>query len=174
MLQEGYEKACLILRTFHTCIPTVFQHKSAPFKVADFYRWIVILDNRDHIEELRRAPDDTLSFTEVIHDVSNQFLPLRLTCPECRQQILQNEYTMGPEIVDNPYHVPIVRTQLTQNIEVLFPEIIDEISTAFHDVLNLGPGNGEYLGASPLCVLFMNVRDDQNGRASQCSEVCKR
>ena len=51
---------------------------------------------------------------------------------------------MGPEVHHNPYHVPIVRVQLTRNVGVLCPEIIDEVSTAFHEVLALR-GNGEYL-----------------------------
>lgn len=38
-----------------------FQHKSVPFKVAELYRWVVVLSSREHMEELRTAPDDTLS-----------------------------------------------------------------------------------------------------------------
>ena len=48
----------------------VFQHKLAPFKVADFHRWIVILSSRKHIVELRRAPEDTLSVTAAKVDVT--------------------------------------------------------------------------------------------------------
>ena len=51
---------------------------------------------------------------------------------------------MGPETLQNPYHVPIVSSQLTRNIEALYPEIKDEITAAFHDVLDL-TGNGEHL-----------------------------
>ena len=50
---------------------TMFQHKSAPFKVANKYGWMVILSNRTHIEEIRRAPDDELSLMEAFIDVRN-------------------------------------------------------------------------------------------------------
>ena len=49
---------------------------------------------------------------------------------------------MGPEVLRNPYHLPIVRVQLTRNVGVLCPEIVNEISMAFHEVLDLR-GNGE-------------------------------
>ena len=51
------------------CSLTIFQHKSAPFKVAELHRWIVVLSSREHVEEIRRAPDDTLSFTAAKKDV---------------------------------------------------------------------------------------------------------
>ncbi|KAG8219260.1 cytochrome P450 [Butyriboletus roseoflavus] len=102
ILQEGYEK-----------------HKSAPFKVTEPYRWVVVLSNREHVEELRRAPDGALSFKEAVHD---QF---------------SMEYTTGAKVHSNSYHIPIVRAQLTRNIEALYPEIKDEMSTAFDDVLDL-------------------------------------
>ena len=71
ILQEGYEKASLVLRTFHTYPFLVFQHKAAPFKVAELYHWVVILSSREHVEEIRKAPDDTLSFAEAASEVSN-------------------------------------------------------------------------------------------------------
>ena len=71
ILQKGYEKARLVLSTFHTCSLTVFQHKSAPFKVAELYHWTVVLSKREHVEELRRAPDDTLSFAQAANEASN-------------------------------------------------------------------------------------------------------
>ena len=81
---------------------------------------------------------------------------------------------MGPEIHRNPYHVPIVRGQLTRNIGALYPEIIDEIRTAFHDVLNLSD-NGEH-PALILSVQLIIVWNNhwQNGRVSRRSAACKR
>ena len=49
-------------------------------KVADKYSWMVILSNRKHIEELRRAPEDVLSFFQATTDVSNYPVPQELTC----------------------------------------------------------------------------------------------
>ncbi|KAF8549780.1 cytochrome P450 [Imleria badia] len=95
------------------------QHKSTPFKIATIYHWTVIFSSREHVEELRSASDDTLSFLEAINDR------------------LQIEYTMAPEIYHNPYHIPIVRSQLTRNIGALYPEIRNEITAAFDDILDL-------------------------------------
>lgn len=85
IMREGYAKASLVPHTFHTRSLTVFQHKSVPFKVAELYRWIVVLTTREHVEELRSAPDDALSFREAVHDASNpEFLSMTLNCTKCR------------------------------------------------------------------------------------------
>ena len=131
-------------RALHARLCTPLQHRSAPFKVADIYRWIVVVSSPKHVEELRRAPDDTLSFAEAIKDVSNCFLQGRLTGNNRHQQSLQVEYTMGAEIHYNPYHIPIIRSQLTRNIGVLYPEVRSEMAMAFDDVFDLR-GIGKHL-----------------------------
>ena len=52
----------------------MFQYNQAPFKVAAFFSWIVVLSDHDHMEELRRAPGDTVSFEEAAVDASLAFL----------------------------------------------------------------------------------------------------
>ncbi|KAF8552120.1 hypothetical protein OG21DRAFT_1524005 [Imleria badia] len=102
VFQEGYEK-----------------YKSAPFKVTDGSRWIVVLGSRQHIEELRKALDDVLSFIDAV------------------DEIMQTEHTVGPELHHNTYHVEVIRSRLTQNLSSLYPEIRDEVSVAFDEVLDL-------------------------------------
>jgi hypothetical protein len=120
----------------------MFQHKSAPFKVANMYGWMVILSNRKHIEEIRRAPDAELSLMEAVIDVSNCDVLLELTRIECRRKQLNSRYTLGDEVHDIPYHIAVVRSQLTRNIGKMYPEIRDEVVTAFDEVLDLR-GYGE-------------------------------
>ena len=120
----------------------MFQHKSAPFKIANKYGWMVILSNRMHIEELRRAPEDELSFFEATTDVSNYPVALALTHIECRRQLLNTRYTLGDEVHDKPYHIAVIRSQLTRNIGKLYPEIRDEVVTAFDEVLDLSGYGG--------------------------------
>ncbi|KAF8549327.1 cytochrome P450 [Imleria badia] len=108
VIREGYEKAS-----------PPRSYKSAPFKIAEPHHWTVILSNREHIEELARASDKVLSSLEAINDQ------------------IQIEYTLGPEVHHNPYHVAVVRSHLTRNLEVLYPEIRDEIVTSFAEVLDL-------------------------------------
>ncbi|KAF8552481.1 cytochrome P450 [Imleria badia] len=94
-------------------------YKSAPFKIAEPHRWTVILSNHKHLEELTRASDKELSSAQAINDQ------------------VQIEYTLGPEVLHNPYHVSVVRLRLTRNLEGLYPEIRDEIVTSLAEVLDL-------------------------------------
>ncbi|KAF9237104.1 cytochrome P450 [Melanogaster broomeanus] len=106
VIQEGYHK-----------------YKGAPFKVSKLYRWMVVVSGRQHLEELRKSPDDELSHSEVVNET------------------LKVEYTLGHDVHHNRYHVPIIRSQLTRNLGVLYPEINDELVTAFEETLDL-KGNG--------------------------------
>ena len=134
---------------------TIFQHKSAPFKVANGYGYVVILSNRKHIEEMRGAPDDELSFMEAANDVNNCPVLLELTRIECRRQRFNTRYTMGDEVHDIPYHVAVIRSQLTWNIGKMYPEIRDEVVTAFDEVLDLrGYGTKSFFTA--VCLAFIS------------------
>lgn len=57
-------------------------------------------------------------------------------------QSLAIEYTLGPAIHHNMYHVAIIRSQLTRNLGALFPDVHDEIIHSFADLIP--PTNGEY------------------------------
>ena len=59
-------------------------------------------------------------------------------------QSLAVEYTLGAEIHHNPYHVPVVRSQLTRNIGNIFSEVQDELSAAFTDVIGAEIGQGTF------------------------------
>ena len=52
-----------------------------------------------------------------------------------KRQTLQVGYTLGPEVIHNPYHVPLVRMQLNRALPKLLPEICDEIEQAFKDYI---------------------------------------
>ncbi|KAH7886354.1 cytochrome P450 [Phlebopus sp. FC_14] len=109
---------------FMTDAPRILQegydkYKEAPFKVANLHKWMVIVSGRQLLEEMRNAPDDQLSFLESAN------------------QALKVEYTLGPAVHHNPYHIAVIRSQLTRNLSILYPEIRDEIVTAFDDVLDL-------------------------------------
>lgn len=87
------------------------------------------------IEELRRAPDEVLSFYEAANDVSLVSPRFVHDLTAYVVQALQTEYTLGRAVADNPYHVPIVRAKLTRNIAYVFPEIREELSTAFTELI---------------------------------------
>ena len=98
---------------------------------------MVILSSREHVEEVCTAPEDTLSWLEGINDVSHH-LPVRpVSSIECHKQQLQVEYTLGYGIHHNPYHIPVVCSQLSRNLGTLYPEISNEMIAAFDDILVL-------------------------------------
>ena len=53
----------------------------------------------------------------------------------CRPQSLQVDYTLGPSVHTNPYHIAIVRSNLTRALGELFPELRDEIIHSFGTVI---------------------------------------
>ncbi|KAH7906709.1 cytochrome P450 [Hygrophoropsis aurantiaca] len=96
------------------------QYGGKPFKIAGLPRqWLVVISEPKLVEELRKAPDEYMSFKEA----SNEGLKL--------------EYTLGYETHHNPYHVPIIRSQLTRNLTALYSEIRDEVIVAFEETLQL-------------------------------------
>ncbi|KAF8844184.1 cytochrome P450 [Paxillus ammoniavirescens] len=102
VIRQGYEK-----------------HKGTPFKVANLYRWTVVVSGLQFVEEVRKASDDELSLLEASNDN------------------LKVAYTLGHDVHYNPYTIPIIRSQLTRNIGILYPDICDEIVTAFEETLDL-------------------------------------
>ncbi|KAN0130729.1 Cytochrome P450 [Lactarius tabidus] len=94
MLNYGYEKT---------------RPRQGLFKIATFRGWMVFASNPEVIEDIRKAPEDIMSFAVPV----NEFL--------------QVKYTMDPLELDNVYHVDIIRTKLTRNIADTFKEVRDEL-----------------------------------------------
>lgn len=93
------------------------------------------------IDDIRQASDDQMSFTEAIGSIvawcsSRGFQSMTF------QQMLQTDYTLGPQICLEPYHVAVVRTSLTRNIATRFAEIMDEITAAFGDYVPIADVKG--------------------------------
>ncbi|EIW87324.1 cytochrome P450 [Coniophora puteana RWD-64-598 SS2] len=89
-----------------------------PFRVALANHWEVILGPQ-YVDEFRNLPEHVFSFQEAVNDST------------------QIEYTLGPPIHHDPFHIPIIRSQLTRNLGNLYADIRDEIATAFNDELPL-------------------------------------
>ncbi|EKM50979.1 uncharacterized protein PHACADRAFT_262885, partial [Phanerochaete carnosa HHB-10118-sp] len=87
----------------------------SPFRIATRQYWHYIVSDPKLIDELRRAPDDELSFIDAAAEG------------------LELEYTMGVAAPKNMYHVPIIKTTLTRNLSHLYGGIYDEICSAFAD-----------------------------------------
>ncbi|KAG6866486.1 hypothetical protein C0991_003030 [Blastosporella zonata] len=98
MIQEGYAK-----------------YRGHAFKIAGISKWTVFISGNQMIDDLRKAPDDHISFTEAA------------------AESIQTIYTMGPEIHFDQYHVDVVKSSLTRSLVERFPDVQDEIAAAFQD-----------------------------------------
>jgi hypothetical protein len=55
-------------------------------------------------------------------------------------QTLQTPYTLGTNVRENQYHIPIIRSQLTQSLPLLVPEVYDEVVTACNEFIPITNG----------------------------------
>ncbi|KAG5651716.1 hypothetical protein H0H81_007721 [Sphagnurus paluster] len=93
------------------------------------------------IEELRKAPDDQVSFLEAAADS------------------VQTVHTMGKEILLDPYHIPVIRSSLTRHLVACFPEVQDELAMAFAERL---PPNEEWASMTVLPTVMQIVSQTSN------------
>ncbi|TDL22833.1 cytochrome P450 [Rickenella mellea] len=111
------------------------KHKHGIFKVSQPDRWQVIITGPKLIEEVRRAPSNKLSLKAGL------------------DESLAMGYTMGQELIDNSYHVAIIRTQLTRNLSSVFPQVRNEIVHSFQDLI---PLTDDWVGY-PAVETFMTI-----------------
>lgn len=78
-----------------------------------------VIINREHVKELVDAPEETLS------------------SHESQAQLLQARYTLSESIVNDPYHILLLRRKLPRLLVNLVPIIVDEFHAAFEDEFGL-------------------------------------
>lgn len=95
-------------------------------------RWVVVMTGPRLLEELRKIPDERLSFDHAQQDVClYQFFFVYVTT----LQLLQVKYTFGFEAQEHPYHVQVIRDHLKRNLSELFPAVFEEIRLSFDSVI---------------------------------------
>ena len=88
----------------------------------------MLASNPGLIEDVKKAPEDILSFRVPAREVRMLPSTLRLDSHSLRSfKFLQIQYTMNPLNLDDSYHVDIIRTKLTRNIADLFKDVRDEL-----------------------------------------------
>ncbi|KAF7792531.1 hypothetical protein EIP86_003572 [Pleurotus ostreatoroseus] len=87
------------------------------FKIPMLSRWLVVVTGFMLVDEVQKLSDDQVSFREASGELSSV------------------KYIFSPAVRQNPYHIGIIRQQLTRSLAMLFPEIIDEIATAFEELV---------------------------------------
>lgn len=107
------------------------------------------------IEDIKKASD----FTTVVHrshDRGMFSLQMLSVIPSANglvlTQVVQLDYTIGPEIRLDTYHVGIVRSPLTRNIGIRFGDIRDEIHAACEDLIPAGQWQEWSVGHCFMCV----------------------
>ncbi|KAF8463173.1 hypothetical protein DFH94DRAFT_686799 [Russula ochroleuca] len=111
MLKDGYEKT-----------------RPGLFKIANLWRWMVLVSGPELIEDVKRAPDDVLSGIKA------------------ELEFLQAEYTLDILDLNDEFHTDVIRSKLTQNIAVAFKEGREELIMAMDDVISMrGDGEAEWV-----------------------------
>ncbi|KIK66387.1 hypothetical protein GYMLUDRAFT_113150, partial [Collybiopsis luxurians FD-317 M1] len=87
------------------------------FKIAVLTQWVVLITTPTLIEDLQKASDSVISFSEATKD------------------LVQVEYTFGKPFFEDPYPVKAIMGNLTRNVAQKFAEVIDEIRAAFEELL---------------------------------------
>ncbi|KAH9954865.1 cytochrome P450 [Russula dissimulans] len=111
MLKEGYEKVVPLPLN----LPTFLRTSPGLFKIATFRKWMVLAAGPELIEDIRKAPDNVLSFREPI------------------LEFLQAEYTLNVLNIEDEYHTGVVRSQLTRSIATTFKELREELIKGLDD-----------------------------------------
>ncbi|KAM5535893.1 hypothetical protein V8D89_010511 [Ganoderma adspersum] len=105
VLQEGYDK-----------------YRGSVFKVALLQHWMVVVSGSRMVEDLRRRPDNELSFAEGAEET----MPLK--------------YLVEPAVSEFPYHIDIIRDKLSRTLPAILPGVIEELKAAVPEYI---PTKGE-------------------------------
>ncbi|PPQ79282.1 hypothetical protein CVT25_002721, partial [Psilocybe cyanescens] len=87
------------------------------FRIPRFGRWVVVVHKPEHIQEIWKASDEILSFDPAANE------------------LFQSAYNFGENVISDPYHFTILRTQLTKNLKDIFPSLHEELTDALNEYI---------------------------------------
>ncbi|KAH9474336.1 Cytochrome P450 monooxygenase 151 [Psilocybe cubensis] len=108
------------------------------FKISTLDGWLVVVNGTQQIDDIRRAND------EQMHGMTTV------------AEYLQLEHTLGPELLDDPYHIDVIRMSVTRNIAARFEDIHDEVRRAYSDAIKVNENDWTALPAYELQVQVIN------------------
>ena len=92
---------------------------------------MVIVSGPKLVEDIRRRPEDELSFTATVETVIASCFELasaELAVLITPRQLLQYRYTVSQKMHDDPYHVTIVKEKLQNRmLPAIMPDLVDEV-----------------------------------------------
>ncbi|KAH9837367.1 cytochrome P450 [Rhodofomes roseus] len=98
LLQEGYDKYRV-------------------FRIPMIDRWLVVVSGAEMNEELRKFPDDQMSFEHAV------------------EEMVHTNWTIQPDISRYPVHVTAIKEKLTRNLAVVTPAIVNEVQLAMDELI---------------------------------------
>ncbi|KAF8178050.1 hypothetical protein BJ912DRAFT_672003 [Pholiota molesta] len=88
------------------------------WKLSTLDGWFIVANGTHRVEEMNKASGKELSA------ILNF------------QSYLQLDYTLGPEVTTNPYHIKVVRSTMTRNVAAQFEDMHSEAVSAFEDLIS--------------------------------------
>ncbi|KAF9467946.1 cytochrome P450, partial [Collybia nuda] len=90
------------------------------FRVPRFFRWVVIVQKTEFIQEIWKAPDEVLSFDDA------------------SVELFQSEWFFDKDTLENPYHFTTVRTHFTKNLRSIFLALHGEYIASLNKYIPAG------------------------------------
>ncbi|TFY52604.1 hypothetical protein EVG20_g10484, partial [Dentipellis fragilis] len=130
---------------------SVVQFKGGLFKVPMLDHWLVVATDTHAVEDIRKAPDDVLSFEHALF------------------VFLQTDWTVGPQLRRDPYHTALIRAGLTRSLAALADPLHDELVRAFGEII---PAAGEWT-RYPASETLMRVVCQTSNRVFVGAPLCR-
>ncbi|KAH8093069.1 cytochrome P450 [Cristinia sonorae] len=96
-----------------------YASKGGMFKIAMPDQWLVLIAGPTLIEEVRKMPDDMISLAAGI------------------EELLAARYILGKNVVNDPFHMPLIHAKLTRNLTDFYGDIKEEMWDAFETCLGV-------------------------------------
>ncbi|KIY48214.1 cytochrome P450 [Fistulina hepatica ATCC 64428] len=127
------------------------KYGNRPYKIPGVGSWVVVV-NGAIMEEIAHMSDEAVSVGEAIHELTRA------------------EYTLGSNILRNPFHVPLV-TRFAKEHHSVFPDINEEIVSALSDFIKLSYCD-EWTGIN-ICDVMLHVIARTANRAFAGLSLCR-
>lgn len=134
LLEYGYRKVRYPSFSFTRGTNLYTQYPNQMFRVALPNKWLVIVGAPEHVEELRRASEESISGPEATSEVRT--FSFFIFIINLQPQLLQAPYTLRDGFHNSLYHIPIIRNQFTKSLPIMFEDTVDEVIASLGDVFS--------------------------------------
>lgn len=98
-------------------------------------RWQIVVTGPQLVDEVRKAPDEIMSFQEAVYEVCTAELNQVCTVLMHASQTFQTQNTMGPRFASQGVQIDVIRNQLTRNLGTIFADVQDELQLSFKEII---------------------------------------